>query len=151
VESTVHASRTRPTEDHGSRTKVLKKGSRFDGATQIRAGSYFSPGRHHKLQVDATDTRQIQDAVSAGAVELADYGSFKIFEMDERAVAVAAQSARTGDSSERIPASLRDDLNVLLLRVATIDTTSDDAPGTFVTDSASLSETGATGKSRFQL
>src|SRR5262245_33883509 len=90
VESTVHASRTRLTDDPVAKTKVLKRGSRFDGAAQIRAGSYFSPGRHHKLQVDANDTRQIEDALSAGAVEVADYGSFKIFDMDERAVTVAA-------------------------------------------------------------
>jgi hypothetical protein len=111
---------------------------RFNSAAQVRAGGYLSPGHHHKLMLDSTDAAGIQRALDDGAVELADYGSFRLFSIDERALGVAAESSRLRDSQDRSLNAIRDDLNVLILRSATIDTTADDAPGTLLAGGSSV-------------
>ncbi len=129
----------------------VKAGSVY-GRNSINAGSYRSPGRLHKAVV----------AKSSGAIEIADYGSFKLLAMDESALASAeekqserlrsggAEEQRSGDDGVSISSApqrlgssaslagssaslaVRDDLNVLLLRSGAIDTTDDETTGTFV-------------------
>ena len=127
----------------------------------VNASSYRSPGRLHKAVVSGDDSNAIAQARAAGAIEIADYGSFKLFAMDEGALgrAEAHQAAAlrgrgvkeqrgAGDdgsfasaplhlSSSASPGSsaslvVRDDLNVLLLRSGAIDTTDEETPGSFV-------------------
>jgi len=103
----------------------------------VTASSYRSPGKLHKAIVDASDANALALASAAGAVEIADYGSFKLFAMHD-GVLEQVQVQSVADASER-PSDLataglnvRDDLNVLLLRSGAIDTTGDEAGGSFI-------------------
>ena len=103
----------------------------------VTASSYRSPGKLHKAVVDTSDENALAHARAAGAVEIADYGSFKLFAM-QVGVLEQVQLQSVADASER-PGDLataglnvRDDLNVLLLRSGAIDTTGDEAGGSFV-------------------
>src|SRR5882724_2115243 len=132
------------------------------GRSSIKAGSYRSPGRLHKAVVSSADTNALAQAKSSGAIEIADYGSFKLLAMDESALASAeegqweklrsgvAEEQRSGDDGVSISSApqrlgssaslavssaslvVRDDLNLLLLRSGAIDTTDDETTGAFV-------------------
>ncbi len=116
----------------------------------VNASSYRSPGRLHKAVVSGDDPTALAQAMSAGAIVTADYGSFKLLAMDEGALERAEELKRRGSEEQRSGAYepsvasaalrlgssaslvVRDDLNVLLLRSGAIDTTGDDASGSFV-------------------
>ena len=110
----------------------------------VNAGSYRSPGALHKALVSTDDPNGIAQAISAGAVEIADYGTFKLFAMDQPALERAeAQAKAHGGGDDLAIASarhhsasaslgVRDDFNVLLLRSGAIDTTDDETAGSFV-------------------
>ena len=115
------------------------KASRLYRACSVDAGSYRSPSGLHKVLIANNDSKALTLARSQAAVQLADYGSFKLFAMDEAAIqgadgqtnrdlSVAAEDAHAASFASRI----RDDLNVLLLRSGAIDTTDEGASGTFI-------------------
>lgn len=147
----------------------VKKAETFLGARAINARAYRSPGQLRKVMIAATDATAIAQARSSGAIEVSDYGSLKLFVIDQPALE-AAQSGlhRAGLSSASIAGPLtesegaglivRDDFNVLFLRSGTIDTTAGDAPGTFIgmgraagADQASLSREERADTSRLRL
>jgi hypothetical protein len=128
--------------------------------SSINAGSYRSPGTLHKAVVSSDDSNGLAQAKAAGAVEIADYGSFKLLAMDQAALERAEEQAelrrrsreseelRSGGGSRSLdgpaqtlssvsadsftPLSVRDDFNVLLLRSGAVDTTGEDTSGSFV-------------------
>src|SRR5262245_7487593 len=119
----------------------------------ITSQSYRSSVAWHKVVVSADDRDSIAEAVALGARELADYGSFRLLAIEQSALDAAAdrQADKTTEAALNIQKSnqlprfeVRDDYNVLLLRSGTIDTTSDDSPGTVVAQAASLRSTQAT-------
>jgi len=111
-------------------------------ATNARA--YRSAGRLRKVVVDTNDAEAIASALARGAAEIGDYGSFKLFVMDNDALEseaattgqgdteMASGSLRLGVSASRQRYTVRDDFNLLLLRSGAIDTTDDSAPGRLV-------------------
>jgi hypothetical protein len=122
--------------------------------------SYRSPGRLHKAFVSSDDPDALAQAIAAGAVEIGDYGSFKLLAMNESALqrveeeqaeeqrsrgaegssgdplSIVSAPLRVGSSASSGGAStallVRDDLNLLLLRSGAIDTTGDDTTGALV-------------------
>jgi hypothetical protein len=107
----------------------------------INEVSYRSPGKLHKAVVPSDDRNTLARAMAAGAVEISDYGNFKLLAMDETALEEAEAQRGVGDVVSITSAplrlgssafSVRDDLNLLLLRSGAIDTTGDEAAGTFV-------------------
>ncbi len=103
-------------------------------AFSINANSYRSPGHSRKVIIESTDAASLNEVSSRGAVEIADYGSFKLFVIDNAALE-NAQAAIQSQSNEDSPIrafTVRDDFNVLLLRAGAIDTTAEDAPGNFI-------------------
>jgi hypothetical protein len=107
------------------------------GAT-INARTYRSPASLRKVLVRAADAAALSEARAGGAIEISDYGSFKLFAMSDEALKSGAgdsrvlSSAATPDGRPLGADLVRDDFNVLLLRSGAIDTTADDAPGNFV-------------------
>ena len=109
------------------------------------ARAYRSPGRLRKVVIDANDAEALARAWASGAQAVADYGSFKLFVMDNDALETDAATRRatqrvpragspdtaTTEDSAR-PFTVRDDFNLLLLRAGAIDTTDEGAPGRFV-------------------
>jgi hypothetical protein len=88
-----------------------------------------------KVLIAADDSKAIMRAREADAAEVADYGSFKLFVMNDGALESGdsrIQSADPTGPATATPFVVRDDFNVLLLRSGAIDTTADDAPGGFV-------------------
>src|ERR1044071_466565 len=55
-------------------------------AMLVNARTYRSPGRLRKVVIDATDREAIASALADGATEIGDYGSFKLFVMDNDAL-----------------------------------------------------------------
>ncbi|HSB10473.1 MAG TPA: hypothetical protein VLM38_13375, partial [Blastocatellia bacterium] len=111
--------------------------------SSIDAGSYRSPGRLHKAVVSSDDSDTLARAVASGAVEIADYGSFKLLAMNESALHSAEEPASRVVQVSSVPAgrvgdevsgglNVRDDFNVLLLRSGAIDTTDGNTTGDFV-------------------
>lgn len=115
----------------------------------INARSYRSPGRLRKIVIPANDQTALAEALSSGAIEISDYGSFKLLAIDDAALENAGETAKRGDSgivniessssdsappfsSSSLHSLVRDDFNVLLLRSGAIDTTVADAPGSFI-------------------
>ena len=89
--------------------------------------------------IPADDQAALAEARSAGAIEISDYGSFKLLAMDDAALEGAEnrQSIQSIAPSSDRPITqsaftVRDDFNVLLLRSGAIDTTVQDAPGSFI-------------------
>jgi hypothetical protein len=130
--------------------KKLKRGSDRDHfktakanrrSAAVNARSYRSPGRLRKVVISADDQSGLAEATASGAIEISDYGSFKLLIMDDTAL---EKEGRSGDvvtansvssshlSSTPLSSLVRDDFNVLLLRSGAIDTTVADAPGSFV-------------------
>ena len=87
----------------GGRSSV-KAGSVY-GRSSINAGSYRSPGRLHKAVVSSADANALAQAKSSGAIEIADYGSFKLLAMDESALASVeekqSEKLRSGGAEEQ--------------------------------------------------
>ncbi|HJZ66815.1 MAG TPA: hypothetical protein VKF81_01630, partial [Blastocatellia bacterium] len=131
----------------GRRPDTPEKQTRLSGAS-ITPSSYRSPGRLHKITLSNDDSETLAEVLAGGAVEISDYGSFKLLAVNESSISNAERQIESkARSGERATGQLRvrDDFNVLLLRSGVLDTTSDDAPGTFVgigelaNDSARLS------------
>ncbi|MEK6324452.1 MAG: S8 family serine peptidase [Acidobacteriota bacterium] len=140
--SAVSASRSSVGVSPGSSVKAA---SVHDSS--ISANSYRSPGKLHKAVVPSADLEALAQAKASGAIEIADYGSFKLLAMDDSALQDAEEQRGRGAVEQRdgtsftsaspLPNSsaslvLHDDLNVLLLRSGAIDTTDDETTGTFV-------------------
>lgn len=122
--------------------EASEKSARLNFGSSIPASSYRSPGRLHKIVVSSDDAQGLERATGAGAVQIADYGSFKLLAIDETSLEgasspVTMDTARDqsdlGVASRPRSAALtvRDDFNVLLLRSGAIDTTADETPGSF--------------------
>jgi hypothetical protein len=128
-------------EDTPRATK--KYAQNFHAAASVNSRAYRSPGGLHKITIAADETTAIEDAKRMGAVEIADYGSFKLFALQQSALDAfeAGSESQTlpeeGVKSMRLPstgegreslsnraksAQIRDDFNVLLLRSGVIDT-----------------------------
>jgi hypothetical protein len=119
--------------------RALKSANAHPRSAAINARSYRSPGRLRKVVIPADDQTALAEAISSGAIEISDYGSFKLLAMDDAALegTESQQSIQssTSSSSRSITSSaftVRDDFNVLLLRSGAIDTTVQDAPGSFI-------------------
>lgn len=101
----------------------------------VDAASYRSPGRLHKIVVSNDDAQALAEAKASGAIQISDYGSFTLMAVDEAGLA-SVETQKHAQATERIGARrrdvVRDDFNVLLLRSGAIDTTADEAPGSFV-------------------
>lgn len=115
------------------------KAASIHESSSISASSYRSPGKLHKAVIPSQDLEALARAKASGAIEIADYGSFKLLAMDNGALQNAEVQRATGAGERRDDTSftaasleVRDDLNVLLLRSGAIDTTDDPTTGTFV-------------------
>jgi hypothetical protein len=128
-------------------TRTEKKyAQNYHAAASVNARAYRSPGQLHKITIAADETAAIEDAKKMGAVEISDYGSFKLFALHQSALEAfeASREALLPDedgvksislqSKEEVqPATgnhenstqIRDDFNVLLLRAGVIDTSSE--------------------------
>ena len=138
----------------GVSEKLTTKTAGVHDRSSINSGSYRSPGKLHKALLSTDDADALARARAAGAIEIADYGSFKLFALDASALE-RAEEARDGQISGRAEESrggrdgvsissapfhlsssaslvVRDDLNVLLLRSGALDTTGDETAGSFV-------------------
>jgi Subtilase family len=114
------------------------------GAMAVNARAYRSPGRLRKVVIDTNDADAIAGALAKGAAEVGDYGSFKLFVMDNEALESDAVTRRHADAAVESNSldqragmatsryTVRDDFNVLLLRSGAIDTTDERAPGRLV-------------------
>lgn len=96
-----------------------KQGISHKASRAINVETYRSPTRLHKVLIDSKDVTALSRSLSSGAIEVADYGSFRLVAMDE---------SQMVDRQGRV----RDDYNVLMLRSRAIDTTAQDAPGTLL-------------------
>src|SRR4030095_17220909 len=116
-------------------SRLLSKSASVPGSGSITGSSYRSPGKLHKAIIPTQDLEALAEAKASGAIEIADYGSFKLFALDDGALqsaekARAIQAAHGLDdtpfssaSSFAVPGlDVRDDMNVLLLRSGPIDT-----------------------------
>lgn len=117
--------------------KAKKSATTFSSISSIHSQSYRSPGDTHKMLIAAHDREAIEQARKNGAVEIADYGSTKLFAASEHSLAVieqingdaktAAVDNATIEPENRISqVEVRDDFNVLMLRSGIIDTTQDE-------------------------
>ncbi|HKV41664.1 MAG TPA: hypothetical protein VJX67_20845, partial [Blastocatellia bacterium] len=96
--------------------------------------TYRGAGKWRKVFIPKNDTKAIQDAMANGAAIVADYQSFELLMMEDRAV--EALDSRNSSALKRAatPITVRDDFNILFLRAGPIDTTADNAPGTLFTE-----------------
>src|SRR6185295_20142869 len=81
--SAVNASRESESRD------LARKPSFANRVASIRPGSYRSPGALRKVVVQDDDA--FAQAKASGAVEIADYGSFRLLMMDEAALQQSEQ------------------------------------------------------------
>lgn len=134
--------------------KLTIKAAGVHERSSVNSASYRSPGKLHKAVLSTDDQDALARAREAGAIEIADYGSFKLFALDasalvraeelgDRQIGGGPQGRRGGGDGVSIASApvhfsssgsliVRDDLNVLLLRSGAIDTTGDETPGSFV-------------------
>ncbi len=125
-------------------TRASKKyAQNYHAAASVNTRAYRSPGGLHKITIDVNETAAIESAKKLGAVEISDYGSFKLFALHQDALEAfeagreplslnedGAKSISLQTKSEEQPtkgneqnsAQIRDDYNVLLLRSGVIDT-----------------------------
>src|SRR5712692_6944947 len=129
-----------------SASHASAKTSRLYSAGSIGAGSYRSPGKLHKVLIANNDSEALARAKAQAAVQIADYGSFRLLVMDEAAIQNAEEQTSRGEEERRDDVSIasaplrlgssaslvRDDLNLLILRSGAIDTTDESTTGTFV-------------------
>jgi hypothetical protein len=105
----------------------------------MKPGTYRSPTRVHKVVIQTDQKQELELARSSGAIELADYGSFKLFLFDQQVLDREEPQGTAGGigdlisphglSSQEFDIAVRDDFNLLLLRAGPIDTTTGEAPG----------------------
>src|SRR2546425_13229634 len=76
--SAVSASRV---SDNAGLLSSVKRAGLFESGS-ISANSYRSPGSFHKAVVRANDSEGLAQAKASGAIEVSDYGSFKLLAMD---------------------------------------------------------------------
>src|SRR6266852_3837837 len=81
---------SRGSSDSGSHPS--SKTSRLYSAGSIDAGSYRSPGKLHKVLIANNDYQALAQAKAA--IEIADYGSFRLLVMNEAEIQDAEQGAR---------------------------------------------------------
>jgi hypothetical protein len=136
IASTSVVADLRPAFDSPDRLSGRNKAadSYLEAATASVA-AYRSPGPLRKIVIDSVDSASIAEAVNAGAVEVADYGSFKLFVIDHAGLALAqtamdAASLESASSKKETRLAVRDDFNALILRQQVIDTTDPQSPGT---------------------
>jgi hypothetical protein len=124
-----------------------KEALNYYAAAKVNARTYRSSGNLHKITIAAHETTAIEHLKNSGAIEISDYGSYKLFALQQTALdafeanrqspAINEDGAKSisplsiGETSqenayEQSSAQIRDDFNVLLLRSRIIDT-SDDA------------------------
>jgi hypothetical protein len=111
------------------------------------ASAYRSPTSLRKVVIQSSDSEGLARAHGSGAIELVDYGSFKLFAIGQAALEETEEQSSSGAASRRVDVTMtsaplffggsasltvRDDFNVLLLRSGAIDTTAEDAPGNFI-------------------
>ncbi|MEW6208973.1 MAG: S8 family serine peptidase [Acidobacteriota bacterium] len=101
----------------------------FREAATARISSYRSPGSLRKVVIDSSDAKAVAEASAAGATEIADYGSFKLFVIDHTRLAFARHALAEEKTASRL--LVRDDFNALFLRSGVIDTTDENSPGAF--------------------
>lgn len=94
----------------------------YKGVTIAKNRSYRSPGALRKVIIPSDAAEALARARGAGAFEIADYDSFKLFVTDQATIDDGAESSYI----------VRDDFNVLLLRSGAIDTSVDAASGSFL-------------------
>src|SRR5262245_10658686 len=71
----------------------------------VTASSYRSPGKLHKAVVNGSDSNALAEAKAAGAVEIADYGSFKLLAFHDVALEqMEAQSISDANETSSDPA-----------------------------------------------
>lgn len=130
----------------GAGARSSLKAASIHESSSLSASSYRSPGKLHKAVIPSRDLEALAQAKASGAVEIADYGSFKLLAMDNGVLSAEEQRATVArerqDYSSFTSASLppssaaslvvRDDLNLLLLRSGAIDTTDEVTTGTFL-------------------
>lgn len=100
-------------------------------SASINARTYRSPGKLRKVVIATDDQSALDDARSRGAIEISDYGSFKLFAMSDAALESNQDALHFNASKPARAFEVRDDFNVLLLRSGAIDTTAANAPGVF--------------------
>src|SRR5262245_58536485 len=134
-----------------------KHPDRLGRQVDINPRAYRSPGHRRKLVIAAGDSEALARAIAQGAIQLADYPSFKLLVIEDEALQ-AAESPKAASSisaADTSPLIVRDDFNVLFLRSGAIDTTAAGSPGTpfgsTVPDSSSVSPPGETNQSRLRL
>jgi hypothetical protein len=133
----------RRTDKMNDRT-MAKTARALPAASSVKPQTYRSPGRLRKVVINTADTDAMATAQASGAIELADYGSFKLMALDD-ATMTGDRGQETGDrqasanvnsllaaNDSRFAYDVRDDFNVLLLRSGAIDTSASDAPGNFI-------------------
>jgi hypothetical protein len=94
----------------------------YKGITIAGNRSYRSPGALRKVVIPSDAAEALARASGAGAYEIADYDSFKLFVTDQATIDDGGESSYI----------VRDDFNVLLLRSGAIDTSADAASGGFL-------------------
>jgi hypothetical protein len=117
--------------------RAQKKAMTFGSAASLGAGSYRSPGRLRKIIVNASDAEAVDRTIRAGAVEIADYGSYSLFVIEQPSLpdldrSISASAVSGAGETNNSPLVVRDDFNLLLLRSGEIDTIAEDAIGGFV-------------------
>src|SRR5690242_18723828 len=143
--STVDANRL---SKSGSRPSLSK-----DDSSQVSdiviSNTYRSRNHLHKAVIPNDNQRALELARASGAREIADYGSYKLFALDEQGLDDVQRAVEQRSSNgfsialrtdERSPSAtiegsgiaVRADLNVLLLRSGAIDTTDEEPSGPFI-------------------
>jgi hypothetical protein len=133
--------------DEDSFRPAQKKAHPSHAAAKIDSRSYRSASGLHKIIIASDESAALQRAIEAGAVEISDYGSYKLFALKQPSLKALEEEreSRTllenGATSLRLFASdkheatadnlqnalqIRDDFNVLLLRSGVIDTTEEE-------------------------
>ncbi|MEW6129100.1 MAG: S8 family serine peptidase [Acidobacteriota bacterium] len=120
-------------------TRVKKSAKTFASATPDKNVAYRSVGNIHKIVVASHDLASINGIKSSGGMEIADYGSYKLFianqnsltqieshQANRRARAQGLETAQLESQSTGAQFDLRDDYNILFLRAGKIDTTQDE-------------------------
>ena len=113
-----------------------KSAAPFRETSTAGVSSYRSPGPLRKVVIDSDDQESLAQVRAAGATEIADYGSFKLFVIAHAQLAdarhtlslAAVEKAASPDASRLL---VRDDFNALLLRSGVIDTTDENSSGAF--------------------
>jgi hypothetical protein len=82
-------------------TRSQTKSTGVHDNSSISATSYRSPGKLHKATIPSQDLTALTQAKASGAIEIADYGSFKLLAMDNDALQSAEELIATGARDRR--------------------------------------------------